>query len=81
MRNRSRKRVAVRELFHTRGLNMEQNDNSKLYMQGNGDDPKNDPPQPPHEPPSQAPDPDRRDYTQESPLPDAIEPDKDWDRK
>ena len=63
---------------------MEPNDDYKLYMQGNGDKPQREPtppPPPPPEPPSPPPEPDRRDYTKDSPLPDAIEPEKDWDRK
>ncbi len=63
---------------------MEPTDNHKLYMQGSGDKPQREtpqPPPPPQEPPSPPPEPDRRDYTKDSPLPDAIEPEKDWDRK
>jgi len=65
---------------------MEPTENHKLYMQGSGDKPQREtpqppPPSPPQEPPSPPSEPDRRDYTKDSPLPDAIEPEKDWDRK
>lgn len=62
---------------------MEPNDIYKLYMQGDGDDvpQKEPPPPPPSKPPTPPPEPDRHDHTRDSPLPDAVEPDKDWDRK
>ena len=64
---------------------MEPNDNYKLYMQGSGDNPQKGPPPPPPSPAPPIPqfppsEPGRR-YTEDKPLPDAIEPEEDWDRK
>ena len=64
---------------------MEPNDGYKLNMQGNDEKPKKEPPPRPEPPPPRPEpppsEPDRRKYTEDSPLPDAIEPEKDWDRE
>jgi len=58
-------------------------DERYLQMQNDGDKPERPTPPPPPprpEPNREAPRPPNRKIIKESPLPDAIEPDKDWDR-
>ena len=59
-------------------------DERNLQMQNGGDKPERPTPPPPPpprpEPNQESPSQPDREIIKESPLPDAIEPDKDWDR-